>query len=138
VSRIDRWPIDRARCQIGAGVCLGVLMIGRLLGLVVGVLILAFGFGLWKPEVAAKYEHFLDFAKVHLAIFDPYRTIIAFLVMGFGLVVGIAAVQREPARKKTRHVATVLSEPEETSHAPPAAHDDHAHPERAPAGAHHH
>jgi hypothetical protein len=107
-------------------------MIGRLAGLVSGLLILAAGFGLLKPHYAARWEHVVDFARLPLAGFDQYRSLVAMLIMAIGLVVALAALQREPARKKTKLHVTVLSEPEQAAPAPAAEpahdhHDDHGH-----------
>ena len=119
-------------------------MFGRLAGLVAGLLILAAGFALLKPDYAARWEHVVDFARLPLAGFEQYRSLAAMLIMAVGLVIALAALQREPARKKTRLHATVLGEPEEAAPAaaagPPAEahHDDHGHPaEPAHAEAHH-
>ena len=105
-------------------------MFGRLVGLVIGLAIAAAGFGLYKPQIAAKYETFVNFAKVPLGPFDQYHTIIAFLIMALGVVVALASLQRETSRKSTRPVLTMLDGDEEPAHAhAPAAngHDDHAH-----------
>lgn len=127
-------------------------MIGRLLWLVAGLAISVFGLGMWKPALAAKYEQAFDFAKLNLSLFDPYRTVIAFVVMGFGLAVMLAALQREPTKKRIRQGVTLFTEAEEPAPAPaPAAghddhshghedhggHGDHGHGEHAPAPAHH-
>ncbi len=125
-------------------------MIGRLVGIVAGLAIFVFGFGIWKPALAAKYEHFLDFAKLSLNVFDPYRPIVAFLIMAVGLVVGVAAVQREETRRR-KGVVTVFAGDEEPAPAAAASdghghgdhgHDSHGHGDaghgdHAPAPAHH-
>jgi hypothetical protein len=87
-------------------------MFGRLVGLAVGLLVLATGFGLWNPHYAARFEHVVDFAKLPLAGFDQYRSLVAVLIMGVGLVISLAALQREPAKKSTRLAVTVLSDEE--------------------------
>jgi hypothetical protein len=112
-------------------------MFGRLVGLAVGLVILASGFGLWKPHVAAKYEHFVDFAKVPLSDFDQYRTIVAFLIMALGVVVALAALQREDSRKSSRPAVTILMGEEEPASAPAAHEEAPLEAEAAEAPAHH-
>jgi hypothetical protein len=117
-------------------------MIGRLVGLVIGLAIAAAGFGLYKPLLAAKYETFIDFARLSLGPFDMYRTVISFLIMAIGVVVAVAALQRETSRKSTRPVLTML-DGEEPSHAqalvfeqPASDHDEHGRDDSQAAHAH--
>jgi hypothetical protein len=117
-------------------------MFGRLAGLVVGLAIALAGLGLWKPLLAAKYEKAIDFAALKLGPFDQYRAMVSLLIIAAGLVIAVAALQREPARKKTKLYATVLSEPEEaapvaeTLFAPAEHHHDGDDAEPAHAEAH--
>jgi hypothetical protein len=110
-------------------------MFGRLAGLAAGLVILASGFGLWKPAVAARYEHVVDFARVPLGDFGQYRTIVALLIMVVGVVVGVAALQRETDRKSSRPKLMLMEdEPahgaadHDTGHGHgDHGHDDHGH-----------
>lgn len=112
-------------------------MFGRIGGLLIGLIILATGFGLWKPAVAARYEHVIDFARLPLADFGAYRAIVAFLIMAVGLVVALASLQRETSRKSSRPVPILFEGEEEPAH-PASGHaeehatvEEHAHEEPA-------
>jgi hypothetical protein len=84
-------------------------MFGRVVGAFIGLLVLATGFGLWKPQTAAGVEHVVDFAKLPLAGFDQYRSLVAWLIMAVGLAVVVAALQREPPKKSTKLGVTLFS-----------------------------
>ncbi len=94
-------------------------MFGRLGGLIIGLVVLATGFGLWKPQVAARYEHVVDFGRLPLADFGQYRALVSILIMAVGLAIALAALQREPSRKSNRPVVTVLSDDEEPAQGQP-------------------
>ena len=94
-------------------------MFGRVVGLLFGLAIAATGLGLYKPALAARYEHVVDFARLPLGPFDAYRSVISLLIIAFGLVVAVASLQRETARKPIRQGVTVLSDAEELSHSGP-------------------
>ncbi len=111
-------------------------MFGRLAGLGVGLVILASGFALWKPAIAARYEHVVDFARLPLGDFSPYRTVVSLLIMAAGLAVAIAAVQRE-SDKPRRRAPTIFMD-QETAEAAPETHEGEAPPELEPAPAHPH
>jgi hypothetical protein len=100
-------------------------MIGRIVGALIGLLVAAIGFGIWKPATAAKWQHVVDFSKWTLGPFGAHHTIMAFLIMAVGLVMTLAALQRETARPR-RKPTILFSEPEPSPH-PAPAHDDHAH-----------
>ncbi len=84
-------------------------MIGRILGVIIGVAIAATGYGLWRPATFGKY---VDFAHFNLGDFAPYHSLVAWLIIVVGAAVAIAALQRPEPRRKTSLAATVLSEPE--------------------------
>lgn len=114
-------------------------MIGRLLGLIVGLAIAAVGYGLWKPVEFARYipPKYLDLSHFPLGPYEQYKAIVAGMTVALGLVVALAALQRQSRPKRTRPAPTLFmsSEGEHTSSADPfsiapvaAAHgDDHGH-----------
>ncbi len=123
-------------------------MIGRVIGLVIGLAIAALGYGLYKPAVFAKY---VDLAHVELGPFGQYRDIVAGLVAVVGVVVALASLQRSGRPKRSAPAVTLFAEPEPASepdfkiepelshggagHAPAEdhghheAHDDHGSPD---------
>ncbi len=123
-------------------------MIGRLLGLIVGLAIAAVGYGLWKPVEFAKYvaPKYLDLSHFPLGPYEQYKVIVAGMTIALGLAVALAALQRQNRPKRIRPAATLLMGSED-DHAPshdpfsiaPAAashgddhghapaHDDHGH-----------
>jgi hypothetical protein len=104
-------------------------MFGRIAGLVVGLLVLASGFGLWKPATAARYEHFLDFARLPLAGFDQYRTLVAWLIMALGAAICVAAVQREADKPKSARIGVTLLSGDEEPVATHQVYADEAEPQ---------
>ena len=110
-------------------------MIGRLLGIIAGIAIALFGYGLLKPAAFARY---VDFAHFEMGPFGMYKTLIAGLIMATGAAVAIAAAQRSASRKRTRPAVSLFSAPEEPSasthgphDAPAASHADSHHEELA-------
>lgn len=103
-------------------------MIGRILGLAIGLLVLASGFGLWKPAVAARYQHVVDFAGLPLAGFDQYRGLVSWLVMALGLAIALAALQREPDRPRSGRIGVTLLSGEEEPVAGHAVYAEEADP----------
>ena len=122
-------------------------MIGRLLGLIVGLAIAAVGYGVWKPVEFAKYipPKYLDLSHFPLGPYEQYKVIVVGLTMALGLAVALAALQRPTRSKSTRPVPTLFMSAE-GDHAPAhdpfsiapaashgddhghaAAHDDHGH-----------
>ena len=110
-------------------------MIGRLLGLIVGLAIAAVGYGLWKPVEFAKYvpTKYLDLAHAPLGPYEQYKGIVAGLTVFLGVVVALASLQREGRSKKYRPAPTLLMG-SESDHVAPAhdtfslSHDDgHGH-----------
>ena len=94
-------------------------MIGRLFGLIVGAAVFVLGFGMWKPAMFSKY---VDFSHVPLGPFAMYKMIVYGMIMGLGVVIALAALQRKGASKSTRPAAVMFAD--EPAHAPAAAHDD--------------
>ena len=115
-------------------------MIGRLLGLIVGLAIAAVGYGLWKPLEFARYvpPKYLDLSHFPLGPYEQYKAIVAGMTVALGLVVALAALQRQSRPKRTRPAPTLFMS-SEGEHAPSsdpfaiapvaaAAHgDDHGH-----------
>ncbi len=114
-------------------------MIGRLIGLIVGLAIAAFGYGLWKPVEFAKYvpTKYVNPATFPLGPFAEYKLIVIILTIALGIVVALASLQRQ-GRSKSSKPAVTLFTGSEDDHAPahdsfaitPDAghgHDDHGH-----------
>jgi len=80
-------------------------MLGRFVGVVVGLALIGLGYGLWKP---AAYAQYVDLANVDLGPFAPYRTIVAGMIAVVGLVIAIAAAQRR-RRQSFRPATTMFS-----------------------------
>ncbi len=80
-------------------------MLGRFVGVVVGLAFITLGYGLWKPATFAQY---VDLAKVDLGPFAPYRTIVAGMIAVVGLAIALAAVQRR-RRQSFRPATTIFS-----------------------------
>ncbi len=80
-------------------------MFGRFVGLVIGLVVMALGYGLWKPETFARY---VDLAHVDLGPFATYRTIVCGVIAAVGLVIALAALQR-PRRQSFRPATTMFS-----------------------------
>ena len=98
-------------------------MIGRLFGLIVGAAVFVLGFGMWKPAIFSKY---VDFAHVPLGPFGMYKSIVCGMIMGLGVVIALAALQRKGASKSTRPAAVVFADEPAHDHAPAPTPDDHA------------
>ncbi len=80
-------------------------MIGRFIGVVIGLALIALGYGLWKPETFAKY---VDLAHIDLGPFAAYRTIVCGVIAVLGLVIALAALQRR-RRQSFRPATTMFS-----------------------------
>ena len=81
-------------------------MIGRVVGVIVGLALAGFGFGLLYP---APFAHIIDLAHVRLGGFDPYRSVVAGMIILVGAAVAIAALQRPAERRRKRAAPVVLS-----------------------------
>ncbi len=87
-------------------------MIGRIVGFVAGAAIAAAGFGMLKPALFAKYG---DFSKIPLGPFADHKTVVCWMIVAFGVVVAIAALQRSSgaAARRKRPPAPVVFAPAE-------------------------
>ena len=70
-------------------------MFGRIVGTVVGLVIAAFGYGLWKPAIFADV---VDLGRIGIGPFAPHRTLVCGLIIVIGLAVAGAALQRQKRR----------------------------------------
>jgi hypothetical protein len=82
-------------------------MLGRVFWILVGVLLVILGLGLYAPEQFARIvpTRYLDLGDAPLGPFTPYKPALAMLVLLFGLVVIVAALQRRSgasARRRSR------------------------------------
>ena len=87
-------------------------MIGRIVGFVAGAAIAAAGFGMLKPALFAKY---VDFSKIPFGPFADHKTVVCWMIVAFGVVVAIAALQRSSgaAARRKRPPAPVVFAPAE-------------------------
>ena len=96
-------------------------MIGRVAGVIIGLALAVFGYGLLNP---APFAHVIDLAHVKLSDFDQYRSLVAYMIIIVGGAVAIAALQRPAQRRRKRAAPTVLSGFDDSPAEPstPAAH----------------
>ena len=106
-------------------------MNGRIVGVIVGAAIAVTGYGMLKPAPFAKY---FDFTKLSLGPFVEYKTLVCWLIVAFGVVVALAALQRPSGGSRKKRAAPVIFAPAE----PEPAHAAPSHPEPAPAPEAHH
>ena len=81
-------------------------MIGRVAGVIIGLALAGLGYGLLNP---APFAHVVDLAHVKLGDFDPYRSLVAIMIIIVGGAVAVAALQRPAQRRRKRTAPTVLS-----------------------------
>lgn len=89
-------------------------MLGRLIGLLAGLVVAALGYGLYDPAGFAGVipNRYLDLAHVPLGPFAQYKAFIGLLVLMFGLAMGLAALQRRTTRSRPRPKPALKLEPE--------------------------
>ncbi len=106
-------------------------MIGRIVGFVAGAAIAVTGFGMLKPAPFARY---VDFSKIPLGPFGDHKTVVCWMIVAFGVVVAVAALQRSSgeARRRKRSPAPVVFAPadDEPAIAPLHSERSHQEPER--------
>jgi hypothetical protein len=94
-------------------------MLGRIVGFVAGAAIATAGYGMLRPAVFAKY---LDFSKLSLGPFAEYKAIVCWLIVAFGAVVAVAALQRPTGGRRRRPSPPVSPAPAQAARTPSPAH----------------
>ena len=66
-------------------------MIGRIVGLVIGLATALFGYGLWKPVQLARYVpvKYLDLSHFPLGPYEQYKALTAGLTIALGLAIAL-------------------------------------------------
>ena len=79
-------------------------MIGRMVGFLIGAAIAVTGYGMLRPAPFAKY---VDFTRFGLGPFGEYKTVVCWLIVGFGVAVALAALQRSSGDRRRKRVKPV-------------------------------
>ena len=106
-------------------------MIGRIVGFVAGAAIAVTGFGMLKPAPFARY---VDFSKIPLGPFGDHKTVVCWMIVAFGVVVALAALQRSSgaAAKRKRSPAPVVFAPADDEPVIAPLHSELSHHEPEP------
>ncbi|MEI9964816.1 MAG: hypothetical protein WDM92_08965 [Caulobacteraceae bacterium] len=74
-------------------------MLGKVVGVVVGLAVAAFGIAAWKPALLAQA---VDLSRVDFGPYAAYRTTVCWLIVAVGLAIVLATAQRSTERAKPR------------------------------------
>ncbi len=85
-------------------------MIGRMVGFLIGAAIAISGYGMLRPAPFAKY---VDFTRFGLGPFGEYKTVVCWLIVGFGVAVALAALQRSSGDRRRKRVKARVYAPAE-------------------------